>query len=99
LSTVEIEDFFIWKQGKEGTPESVNYDYKNRKSRQEIEKKFLENGSFYIFKPQLLKDSNNRLGGRVLLYKMDKYKMFQIDNDEDIELSAIIMKGFGLDKA
>jgi CMP-N-acetylneuraminic acid synthetase len=47
----------------------------------------------------LLKDSNNRLGGRVLLYKMDKYKMFQIDNDEDIELSTIIMKGFELDKA
>jgi CMP-N,N'-diacetyllegionaminic acid synthase len=98
LSTVEIEDFFIWKQGKEDAPESVNYDYKNRKPRQEIEKKYLENGSFYIFKPQLLKDSNNRLGGRVLLYKMDKYKMFQIDNDEDIELSTIIMKGFGLDK-
>jgi N-acylneuraminate cytidylyltransferase len=98
LSTVEIEDFFIWKQGKEGAPESVNYDFKNRKPRQEIEKKYLENGSFYIFKPQLLKDSNNRLGGRILLYKMDKHKMFQIDNVEDIELSAIIMKGFRLDK-
>jgi CMP-N,N'-diacetyllegionaminic acid synthase len=99
LSTVEIEDFFIWKKGLDGTPESVNYDYMNRRSRQEIEKKYLENGSFYIFKPQLLKDSNNRLGGKILLYKMEKYKMFQIDNDEDIELATIIMKGFGLDNA
>jgi len=97
LSTVEIEDFFIWRQGLESGPESINYDYMNRKPRQEIEKKYLENGSFYIFKPKILKDTNNRLGGRVLLHKMEKYKMFQIDNDEDIELSAVIMKGFGLD--
>jgi CMP-N,N'-diacetyllegionaminic acid synthase len=98
LSTAEIEDFFIWRQSQGCPPESVNYDYTDRKPRQEIEKKYLENGSFYIFKPQLLKDSNNRLGGRVVLYKMEKHKMFQIDNDEDIQLSAIIMKGFGLDR-
>jgi N-acylneuraminate cytidylyltransferase len=97
LSTVEIEDFFIWRQKLESGPESINYDYMDRKPRQEIEKKYLENGSFYIFKPKILKDTNNRLGGRVLLHKMEKYKMFQIDNDEDIELSAVIMKGFGLD--
>ena len=97
LSTVEIEDFFIWKQGFEKKPESLNYDYINRKPRQEIEKKYLENGSFYIFKPKILKDTNNRLGGKVLLYKMEKHKMFQIDNEEDILLSTVIMRGFGLD--
>ena len=98
LSTVEIEDFFIWKKSKDCTPESINYDYMNRKPRQEIEKNFLENGSFYIFKPQLLLDTDNRLGGKVVLYKMNKHKMFQIDNNEDIKLSAIIMKGYGLDR-
>jgi CMP-N,N'-diacetyllegionaminic acid synthase len=97
LSTVEIEDFFIWRKGLKSEPESINYDYMNRKPRQKIEKRYLENGSFYIFKPKILKDNNNRLGGKVLLHKMEKYKMFQIDNDEDIELSAVIMKGFGLD--
>jgi hypothetical protein len=30
---------------------------------------------------------------------MDGYKMLQIDNIEDIELSTVIMKGFSLDKA
>jgi hypothetical protein len=29
---------------------------------------------------------------------MDRYKMFQIDNTEDIELSSVVMKGFNLDK-
>jgi N-acylneuraminate cytidylyltransferase len=97
LSTVEIEDFFIWRQRLKDGPESVNYDYMNRKPRQEIEKKYLENGSFYIFKPKIIKANNNRLGGKVLLYKMEKFKMFQIDNDEDVELATVIMKGFGLD--
>jgi len=97
LSTVEIEDFFIWRQEEMSEPESINYDYMNRKPRQKIEKRYLENGSFYIFKPKILKDNNNRLGGKISLYKMEKYKMFQIDNDEDIKISSVIMRGFDLD--
>jgi len=96
LSTVEIEDFFIWRQEEMSEPESINYDYMNRKPRQKIEKRYLENGSFYIFKPKILK-GNNRLGGKISLYKMEKYKMFQIDNDEDIKISSVIMRGFDLD--
>ena len=99
LSVAEIEDFFIWKQENEECPKSVNYDYKNRKPRQKIEKTYLENGSFYLFKPKALKNSNNRLSGDISLFVMDRYKMFQIDNVEDIELSSIIMKGYGLNKA
>jgi len=74
----------------------VNYDYKDRKPRQNIEKTYLENGSFYLFKPQLLIKDNNRLGGDISLFVMDKYKMFQIDSIEDIELSSVIMNGFNL---
>lgn len=95
LSVVEIEDFFIWKNSKRN-PQSLNYNYKNRKLRQKIEKKYLENGSFYIFKPDILKRENNRLGGRISLFVMEKYKMFQIDNKDEVELSSIIMKGYGL---
>jgi len=98
LSVAVIEDFFIWKQESKGHPKSVNYDYKNRKPRQQIEKTYLENGSFYLFKPKALKNSDNRLSGDISLFVMDRYKMFQIDNIEDIELSSIIMKGYGLNK-
>ena len=98
LSVGEIEDFFIWTKNEDKNPESVNYDYKNRKLRQQIENKYLENGSFYIFSPQFLKANNNRLGGQISLYEMDRYKIFQIDNIEDVELTSLIMKGYGLDK-
>jgi len=98
LSVAEIEDFFIWKQECGENPQSVNYDYKDRKPRQQIEKTYLENGSFYLFRPQVLINDHNRLGGDISLFIMDRYKMFQIDNIEDIELSSVIMKGFNLDK-
>ena len=40
---------------------------------------------------------NNRLGADISLFIVDRYKMFQIDNIKDIELSSIIVKGYGLD--
>ena len=98
LSVAEVEDFFIWKQRDGENPQSVNYDYKDRRPRQQIEKTYIENGSFYLFKPQVLINDNNRLGGNISLFVMDRYKMFQIDNVEDIELSSVIMKGFNLNK-
>jgi len=98
LSVAVIEDHFIWEELTEGKLESVNYDYKDRKPRQHIKKRYLENGSFYIFKPNILINSNNRLGGDICVHVMDKYKMFQIDNVGDIELCSVIMKGYGLDQ-
>jgi len=96
LSVSEIEDFFIWKKNDNKHPESINYDYHKRVPRQQIQKRYLENGSFYIFKPELLRKNNNRLGGRISLFEMDRYKMFQIDSVEDAKLCSVIMDGYGL---
>ncbi|MBL18756.1 MAG: acylneuraminate cytidylyltransferase [Flavobacteriaceae bacterium] len=98
LSVSEIEDYFCWKIGTNGWPESVNYNYKYRKRRQLIEKQYLENGSFYIFRPNLLFETNNRLAGKIELFVMDKFKSFQIDSLPDIKLCEKIMEGFSLDE-
>jgi len=98
LAVSEIEDYFIWEKDASDQPQSINYDYHNRLPRQQIQKKYLENGSFYMFKPKLLRENNNRLGGKISLFKMDRYKMFQIDNLADIELCSVIMKGYDLNK-
>lgn len=99
LSVNEIEDFFIWERQEHGGAKAVNYDYRDRKPRQKIEKRLLENGSFYLFKPELLKRHNNRLGGNIGFYELDRYKMFQIDNPQDLKLCAAIMRAYGLDKS
>jgi CMP-N,N'-diacetyllegionaminic acid synthase len=97
LTVVEVEDFFMWREGGTG-PESVNYDYRTRKRRQAIEKRYLENGSFYVFPPRLLREQNNRLGGKIGMHVMDRHKMFQIDNAGDVVLCEAIMRGYGLDR-
>ena len=97
LTVTEVEDFFNWRIGPDG-PESINYDYRSRERRQAIEKRYLENGSFYIFRPEILRDLGNRLGGKIGMYTMERHKMFQIDNPEDLVLCEAIMRGYGLDK-
>jgi CMP-N,N'-diacetyllegionaminic acid synthase len=98
LSVVEIEDFFIWQLEVNGVANSVNYDYRDRKPRQQIEKRYLENGSFYIFRPEQLRQTNNRLGGRIGMHVMQRHQMFQIDNPEDVVLCEAIMRGYCLDR-
>jgi len=83
LSVCPVRDFFIWKKINDSA-QSTNYDFKNRKRRQNIEKTYLENGSIYIFKPQLLKETNNRLGGKISFYEMPFWRSWQIDNKVDI---------------
>lgn len=95
LSVNEVEDFFTWKMSAANTAESVNYDWRDRRRRQEIEPRYLENGSFYIFSPELLRRTDNRLGGRIGLFQMSREKMFQIDRPEDIALCAAILRGYG----
>jgi N-acylneuraminate cytidylyltransferase len=99
LTVCEVEDFFNWRLTSEGVGESINYDWRNRRRRQEIEKRYLENGSFYVFKPGLMRETHNRIGGRIGLFVMDRHKMFQIDRREDVDLCRAILTGYGYDRA
>jgi CMP-N,N'-diacetyllegionaminic acid synthase len=94
LSVCEVEDYFNWRVGKDG-PEAINYDYHDRRIRQQIETRYLENGSFYVFVPHLLREKKNRLGGRIGMHVMERHKMFQIDRPEDVKLCAAIMRSYG----
>jgi CMP-N,N'-diacetyllegionaminic acid synthase len=94
LSVCEVEDYFNWRIGT-GGPEPINYDFRNRRMRQQIETRYLENGSFYVLIPSLLREQNNRLGGKIGMHVMERHKMFQIDRPEDIKLCAAIMRSYG----
>ena len=98
LSTVEVDDYFTWTLSDGLTCHPLNHNVNNRKPRQEIKNSFLENGSFYIFRPSSLISFNNRLSGRIGMYKMNKHKAYQIDDNEDLRISTAIMKEYGYDK-
>ena len=94
LSVCEVEDYFNWRIGAHG-PEPINYDFRNRRMRQQIETRYLENGSFYVLIPSLLREQSNRLGGKIGFHVMERHKMFQIDRPEDVTLCAAIMRAYG----
>ena len=97
FSATELKDFFIWTIKKDQL-KSYNYDYRNRKRRQDISDQVVENGSFYLFKPEVLYEHSNRLGGNIGFYLMEDWKIHEIDNEEDLMLCEFIFKQKGLNK-
>lgn len=91
FSGAVLEDFLVWGE-ENGKLASINYDYHNRGVRQTRAKQYVENGSIYIFKPGILRNENNRLGGKIIVYEMDFWKSYQIDSHEDIEICEYYMR-------
>ena len=89
-----VKDLFLWEKTPSDNLRSVNYDYKSRQRRQDIPDKFIENGSFYLFKPNVLRKHNNRLGGKIGITLMDFWKMFEVDSMEDLRICEALMKAF-----
>jgi len=97
FSCSKLDDFFLWKKNVKKYS-SLNYDYKNRKRRQEIKEQYLENGSFYIFKPEIIKKIKNRLGGKIEIIEQEFWKSFEIDSVKSLKFCEILMKNYLLKK-
>jgi len=94
FSACEVRDMFLWEK-EYGKFNSITYDYTDRKLRQVINRQYLENGAFYIFKPEVLKEYNNMLGGVIGVYdKMPLWKMFEINDLEDIPICEVLYRAF-----
>ena len=86
----------IWAL-KDGRPYSVNYDHRSRRREQDMEIQYRENGSIYVFRPEVLREYGNRLGGQIAVHEMDYWSSFQVDAPEHAELIEWIMSrpGYG----
>lgn len=82
---------FLWTR-IDGKVRSVNYDYTSRPRRQDIPPEFMENGSIYLFRPWILRQYHNRLGGRIVLFEMDDSTSVEIDTELDFELAQWIAR-------
>ncbi len=90
ISLVRTEKFF-WKLNESGIPVPTNYQLDNRPRSQELEPVFIENGSIYIFRPEILYRNHNRLGGKIACYEMSGYSDLDIDTESDLELAECIL--------
>jgi len=85
ISGSHFEDFLFWEHN-ENHWEAVNYNPENRMRRQDRKPQFVENGSIYIFKPEILYKLNNRIGGEMVVYEMEFWQSWEIDTKDEIDL-------------
>jgi len=90
LSVVQSHKF-LWCE-KDGQGQSINYDYRNRPRRQDMNIQYMENGSIYIFKPWVLLELDNRLGGEIALYPMAPNSTIDIDVESDFISAELTMQ-------
>ncbi len=81
---------FLWNE--DGSP--VNYDYRFRPRRQEIEGELMENGAFYINTVGGFVKNGNRLCGRIKIYEMPEYSALDIDDIDDWVIAEAAMKKY-----
>jgi YrbI family 3-deoxy-D-manno-octulosonate 8-phosphate phosphatase len=90
LLSVYSMHVFIWRE-QNGEASSFSYDYRNRRMRQNAPEDLVENGSIYIFKPWVLRQLNNRLGGKIALYRMKALDSIQIDEPHDMTMIEMLL--------
>ncbi len=84
-----MRTLLIWKKIKGKI--KADHNYKNRLPRQKLEKKYLENGSIYIFKKKLFLKKRTLFAGKVGTFVMKKIESFQLDDLEDKEIINYLM--------
>ena len=85
FSATKLNDLTLWEKENDDW-RSINFDYQNRLRRQDMLPNFIENGSIYIFKPEILENNNNRLGGKIIAYEMKFWQTWEIDSIHEIDL-------------
>ena len=90
LLSVSPSHRFLWHK-VDNEAQSINYDYRHRPRRQDLNPQYMENGSIYIFKPWVLKELNNRLGGKISLFVMDEDQNWEIDSLQDFQYIEFLM--------
>jgi len=95
ISVTKADDLTIWER-RADTWNSVNFDYRNRGMRQDRPAQYIENGSIYIFTPEVLLRHGNRIGERLTAYPMEFWQTWEIDTVEEVDLVEYYMKKKGL---
>ena len=72
----------------------ITYDMTNRCDHRNLKNIYYENGSIYIFKPEILKKYNNRLGGKISVYIMESWQKADIDDQDSFDHCLLQFKKY-----
>jgi CMP-N,N'-diacetyllegionaminic acid synthase len=90
LLSVFRSHVFLWKE-QDGIANPLLFDYTCRPMRQAMTNQYQENGAIYVFKPEVLLQGRNRLGGLVVLYEMPEEASLDIDTELDMVLAEYLL--------
>ena len=93
FSDAVLDDFCAWFE-ENGVLKGKTFDPWNRGRRQDRKPLYLENGSIYVFKSSLLRNTGNRLGGKIGRYSMPLWKSYEIDTLENAELCEFYFRKY-----
>lgn len=85
------EHYGLFWRLKKGEIIPVNYDPKLRKREQDMEVQYLENGSIFVMRTDVLLREECRMCGKIGIYEMDKLASFQVDEPDDLVLLEMIL--------
>jgi N-acylneuraminate cytidylyltransferase len=71
---------------KQGAAEPINYDPQNRSMRQNLSKRYQENGSVYAVRTTVIEEEKCRLGGDIGIHEMPETHSFEIDTYQDLDI-------------
>ena len=84
---------FIWNKSNENFS-PLTYDIENRCDHRQLKSLYYENGSIYVFKPQILEKKKNRLGGKISVYLMDSWQRADIDDQDSLDYCLLQFKKY-----
>lgn len=94
FSGCRLDDFIVWHKEEESL-ECLNYDWRERRRRQDhAGTSFVENGSIYVFPPSMLIETGNRMGGDIGIYEMELWQAFEIDDMDQVKLCEILFQHY-----
>lgn len=85
-----------WRHGADGSVAPVNFRPEARPMRQDHPVEYLENGSIYVLRPEILRTHGSRMGGRITVYPMNAVQSLQLDEPEDVPLIAACMEALAM---
>jgi N-acylneuraminate cytidylyltransferase len=74
---------WLWEERPDGV-RSISYDWRARPRRQDQYPQLLEDGSIYVTRATLLRETGNRLGGRIGVHRMDVDSAIDLDDADQL---------------
>lgn len=89
LSAVRLHQF-VWRDAGQGAY-PLNYNPLGYRPMRQSVAEWVENGSIYVFRRQILEQYGSRLGGKIGIYEMPMWSRFEIDQKDDLDICEWIM--------